>query len=266
MTGKVLGIISIKGGVGKTTVTVALGFALANEFGKKVLLVDTNFSAPNLALHVGFVNPKRTIHNVLCDNMPAEKAVYASEYGFDILPGALVYGKINPSELRNKIMPLREKYDVILIDSSPTLNEEIVSAILASDEILVVTTPDHITLANTLLAIKLAKKSNVNVLGLVLNKVHRKSFELDIDEIEEISNSSVLAVVPYELKILEALSRNVPSTKHAMTDSTVEYKKLAGALIGKRYNDPRLKSRIKQMFSRKAPKQEINRNALQKRA
>jgi len=50
--GKTIGIISIKGGVGKTTTVSALGAALANEFDKKVLLIDANFSAPNLALHL----------------------------------------------------------------------------------------------------------------------------------------------------------------------------------------------------------------------
>jgi MinD-like ATPase involved in chromosome partitioning or flagellar assembly len=46
--GKIIGIISIKGGVGKTTAVSNLGAVLANEFGKKVLLVDANFTAPNL--------------------------------------------------------------------------------------------------------------------------------------------------------------------------------------------------------------------------
>ena len=46
--GKVLGVISIKGGVGKTTLVSNLGASLANDFKKKVLLIDANFNAPNL--------------------------------------------------------------------------------------------------------------------------------------------------------------------------------------------------------------------------
>ena len=62
--GESIGILSIKGGVGKTTTTVSLGAALAQQ-GKNVLLVDGNFSAPNLALHLGIVQPEISLYDVL---------------------------------------------------------------------------------------------------------------------------------------------------------------------------------------------------------
>jgi len=63
--GKIIGVISLKGGVGKTTTVANLGASLAKDFNKKVLVVDANFSAPNLGLHLGLVDPKTTIHDVL---------------------------------------------------------------------------------------------------------------------------------------------------------------------------------------------------------
>ena len=62
---KVFGIIALKGGVGKTTVVANLGAALAQEFHKRVLLVDANFTTPHLGLHVGMVRPSHTLHNVI---------------------------------------------------------------------------------------------------------------------------------------------------------------------------------------------------------
>lgn len=256
--GRIIGIISIKGGVGKTSVVSALGAAIANEFGKKVLLIDANFSAPNLALHLGLVNPEVTLHHVLNNRVDVEDAIYETEYGFHIIPGALVYKKINPYKLKDKIKHLRDYYDIILIDSSPTLNEEILATMIASDELFVVTTPDYVTLSTTLRAIKLAKQKGTPIKGLILNKVFNKAFELSLSEIEETANCSVLAVLPHEINILEALSKNIPSTLHKQTDSTFEYKKLAAALIGEDYKDRRFKSALKKLFG-KIPNQEVNR-------
>ena len=56
---------AIKGGVGKTTIASSLASDLVNNFGKKVLLVDANYSAPNLGLHMDIVEPGKTIHDVL---------------------------------------------------------------------------------------------------------------------------------------------------------------------------------------------------------
>jgi len=63
--GKAIGVISLKGGVGKTSIVVALGAALS-ELGKKVLLVDGNLSSPNLGLHLNIINPEKTIHDISC--------------------------------------------------------------------------------------------------------------------------------------------------------------------------------------------------------
>jgi len=256
--GKIIGIISIKGGVGKTSVVSALGAALANKFDKKVLLVDANFSAPNLALHLGLVNPEITLHHILNNRTNVNEAIYETEYGFYIIPGALVYRKVNPHKLKDKIKHLKDYYDIILIDSSPTLNEEVLATMIASDELFVVTTPDHVTLSTTLRAVKLAKQRKTPIKGLILNKVYNKNFELSLEEIEEAADCNVLAVLPHEINILEALSKTTPSTLHKQSESTFEYIKLAGALIGEEYKDRRFKSKLKRLFG-KIPKQDINR-------
>lgn len=258
--GKTIGIIAIKGGVGKTSTVVALGAALANEFNKSVLLVDANFSAPNLALHLGIVNPETTLHHVLNNRANVEDAIYKTEHGFHIIPGALIHKKVNPFKLKDKINHLKDCYDIILIDSSPALNEEILSTMIASDELFVVTTPDHVTLSTTLRAVRLAKQRKTKIDGLILNKVYNKSFELNLDEIEEAAECNVLAVLPYEIHMLEALSKNTPSTLYKHTNSTVEYKKFAAALIGEDYKDPSFKSKLKGLFIKKPLKQEINRS------
>jgi len=263
---KVIGVISIKGGVGKTTVTTNLGAVLAKEFGKKVLLIDANFSAPNLGLHFGLVKPQATLHDVVSGKSEFDKAIYVHEAGFHFVPGALnASGKFDVFALKKKLKDIRNNYDVILIDSSPTLNAEMLSAIIASDELIVVTGPDYPTLSCTIRATKLAKSKNTPILGMVLNKKRGKNFELSIEDIEELADVPVLAVLKDDDKVLEALSETTPVSLYApRSNAGIEFRKLAAALIGETYEEPGIWAKIKGMFGGKYSKEEINRTIFHK--
>ena len=260
--GKTIGIVSLKGGVGKTSVIIALGAALAG-FDKKVLLIDGNLSSPGLGLHLNIIDPGTTLHHVLNRTANARDAIYQYE-NFDIMPASIFERiEINPLKLRDKIKGLKRRYDIILIDSSPSLDQETLGVILASDEIFVVTTPDHPTLSSTLKAIKLAKQRGTPINGLILNKVHNKNFELSLKDIEGVSEVPILAVIPYDINVLKALSEFMPSTHHKPKSSgSTEFKKLAAVLIGEKYKPIRLKG----IFGWINPKkQEINRELFYKR-
>lgn len=264
---KTIGVISIKGGVGKTTVASNLGAVLANEFGKKVLIVDANFSAPNLGLHFGLIKPENaTIHDVVTGKAAIEKATYVHDAGFHFIPGSLVAsGKIDVYSLKKKLKDFKKNYDIVLIDSSPTLNSEILATMIASDELLVVTSPDYPTLSCTIRAIKLARQKNTPIVGLILNKHRGKRFELSIDDIEELAEVPVLASLPDDIKVLEALSLATPVSLHAPWNRiSDEYKKLAASLIGEKYEDPRFFMKLKNLLFKDSSKAAMNRVELYK--
>ena len=172
--GKVIGIIAIKGGVGKTTISASLASDLANHYGKKVLLIDANYSAPNLGLHMDIVDPETTIHDVLAGKTRISRAVHP-RYGVDVVPGSYsCTKKFNPLKLRDKIAVIKKNYDFIIIDSSPSLNEELLSTMLASDNLFLVSTPDYPTLSCALRAIKLARQRDKHILGIILNKIREE--------------------------------------------------------------------------------------------
>jgi len=262
MPAKVFGIISIKGGVGKTTIASNLGLALS-DFNKKVLLIDADFSSPSLALHFGLLNPAKTINQVFKNKITVHEAVHEYSQNLDLLPSALISDKPEPHLLKKKIEPLREHYDYIIIDSSPTLNQEMLSTIMASDEIFVVTSPDYPTLSATLHAVKVAKKQKTPITGLILNRVLNKKFELTLEEIQEAADVPIIAVLREDLSIPKGIAETAPGTQiKPLAKTSVEFMKLASSLVREEYEDPRFLAKLKKFFINEIRKEEINREVL----
>jgi septum site-determining protein MinD len=249
---KVYGVIALKGGVGKTSVVANLGASLVNDFQKKVLLVDANFSTPHLGLHLGIINPKYSLHPVLNNKYSIYESIYQHPIGLHIIPGTLAPEVANPLSLKEKIEPLKDIYDVILIDSSPSLNDEMYATMAASDELLVVSSPDYPTLSATLQAINLAKRKNVPIRGIIINKVRKKKFELTSKEIAKTSEVDVLATLPDDVNVLASLSEMQPVTTYRpYRDVSVAFKKLAASLVDEKYRSLRMFSRARQAIGEK---------------
>jgi len=262
--GKSIGVVSLKGGVGKTSVVCSLGHTLAQQ-GKKVLLVDGNFSAPNLGLHLNVVDPGKTLHDMLRGKATSTESIVELD-DFDLLPADLFNKyKFNPLKLKDKLRYLKDKYDIVLLDSSQSLNEETLAVMNASDELLVVTTPDTPTLGTTIKAVKLAKEKGTQINGLILNKVYKKKFEISLEDAEKTTDVPVMAVIPHDVNIPKALSEFKPLTKHKpKSEASKEFNKLASTLIGKKY--PSGFKGIKGIFRMIKPKrQDINRTIFYER-
>ncbi|MEK6839700.1 MAG: AAA family ATPase [Nanoarchaeota archaeon] len=259
---RVIGIIAIKGGVGKTSCVAQLGSALA-DFGKKVLLIDANFSAPNLGFHLGLVNPKKTLHDALQGRTSIHKTIYTYNKNLHVIPGSLLNDKINPFLLKKQIAKLRDFYDIIIVDSSPNLNHEILATMVAADELLVVTNPDVPTLSCTMHAVKQALQKKIPITGLILNKVRNKNFELSLEEIEDSCGVPVVGYLPESVAVPESIAYTTPLPYHKpLHDVSIEMKKLAAALIQQDYKDPRFLSQLRKLFDKSVRKDEVNRELL----
>jgi septum site-determining protein MinD len=253
---QVLGIVSLKGGVGKTEVVVELGSAIAS-FGKKVLLIDGNLNAPNLGLRFNIVNPLKTLHHLLARKAKLEEVIQKIGKNLDLIPASIIYDyEVNPIKLKEVVQEIRRKYDYILIDSSPSLDNTTLSVMIASDKIFIVSTPDHITLGTTIKAINKAKNRGTKIDGLILNKVHNKNFELKTHQIEEVLETPIMALLKYNLNIQKATSKfkSVIQT-NPYSSQTREFKNLAATLIGKKYKT----FSLKRFFRLYPEKPEINR-------
>lgn len=145
---RVLALANQKGGVGKTTTTINLGAALV-ETGRKVLLVDLD---PQGSLSVGLgINPhtlELSIYNLLLGSGVDAADVIAESpvEGMDILPSnidlsaaeiQLVAEVARESTLSRVLEPLRDRYDVILVDCAPSLGLLTVNALTAADTVVI---------------------------------------------------------------------------------------------------------------------------------
>lgn len=259
---KTIGFISIKGGVGKTTAVANLGYILANEFGKKVLIVDSNLSAPSLALHYGFLKWHHTLTDVLEHKATIKSAIYELYPNLHILPSSMksIKDLLDPQMLKKHLLSVKPVYDYILLDTTPALNKELLAAMLASDELFVITTPDHATLSCTMHAVQIAKRKRNPIRGIIINKVLGKKYELSLQNIEEQTKTPVVSVlfkdnfIPHSQAETKTIAEFKPKS-----NTTIQLRKLAAALANEKYQEPRLFKRLNSNFRRSLTREEVNR-------
>ncbi|MAH03228.1 hypothetical protein CMI39_00370 [Candidatus Pacearchaeota archaeon] len=242
--GKAIGIISIKGGTGKTTNVVNLANILTKVYNQRILIVDANFSAPNLRLHLGLGEPKVGIHEMLQESVEPKEAIYSTSHGFNILPAKLNNTKpTKVSSLKEYIEDLKDYYDFILIDSSPNINAEILSAIKASDSLIMMINPDYSSLSCLLNAIKIAKENKIKIDGLIINKVYNSKNEVSFGDIENTTGEKIIAVIPHHKDIHESVLKRIPLELHKRKEYSKEYLELAKFII--LLNNPASKIKLK---------------------
>ena len=232
--GDVLAFVSIKGGVGKTTLALETASALANHFDKKVLLVDGNFSAPNVGMYLDLTNHENydvTLHDSLM-GLGLHNAIYEC-HGFDVVPASFEYGQdVDIFRLGKVLSRVKRRYDFIILDSSPNY-EELKPIIAAADKVFVVTSPDITTLKTSLKAAKLARKDGTPVAGIVVNRIRSPRHEMDLDEIEKEGEIPVLARIRDHKKMAAASFYKQPMTIYDEANVVSrEIKRFVSALCG----------------------------------
>jgi MinD-like ATPase involved in chromosome partitioning or flagellar assembly len=246
---KVIAIMSSKGGSGKTVTVSNICYALSTVFGKKVLAIDTNITTASLGLHFNILEPKATLYDVLNDQCDIKDSLCKINDNLFIIPTAMKFDRKEKSldivseevnDLVHKyeiiLSSLVDKFDLIVLDSAPGFNVESVSAMQIADGIIIVSNPEYPTLAATANLIKYAKILNVPSGGLILNKITGKSYDISKEEVEDVLKIKIIGEVPSEGKVLESIAARKPVVElYPHSRSAIAYKKIAGHLVGKKY-------------------------------
>ena len=182
--GKIISLANQKGGVGKTTTTINLAASLA-VLEKKVLIIDADPQA-NATSGLGFdlKNIQSSIYECIVDEVEAEKVILKTDIAnLDIIPSHidLVGAEIEMLNLPNRekvlksaIEHLKESYDFILIDCSPSLGLITVNALTASDSVIIPVQCEYFALEglgkllNTIKIIQSRLNKNLEIEGFLL--------------------------------------------------------------------------------------------------
>ncbi len=154
---KFITVASGKGGVGKTNFAVNFAYILANEFQKRVLLIDADIGMANIHLFLN-IEPKKSIKDLFFGES-IENIVYHA-HGFDTLLGfsgiedIFEMEEVSIQSIVTQLDKISSRYDYVIIDTGAGIDHKVSSFLRASDKAYIVTTPEPTALMDAYALIK----------------------------------------------------------------------------------------------------------------
>src|SRR3989344_1908666 len=235
--GRVIVILSGKGGVGKTTITANLGIALAKR-GMNVCLIDADIAMANLSLLLNMQNSPITLHDVLLGEANIQDAIYDGPAGVKFIPSGLSlenYRRVDSERLQSVIDSIRNQFDFILLDCAAGIEKNVLAAIAASDEVILVTMPTSPSIADVLKAKITAQRLGSKTIGVIMNFVRKENGEIKKDDVMKMLELPVFATVPFDDEIRKSFMQEkvMPvMIRKPGTPAAIEIQRAAAKLAG----------------------------------
>lgn len=251
--GKIIAIANQKGGVGKTTTSINLAASLAH-YGKKVLLVDADPQA-NASTGLGFdiENQDKTIYQSLIGRVETREAVRHTEVenldlvtsdinlvGFEL---EIVYDKERELYMRRALSQVKDDYDYILIDCSPSLGLITLNALTAADSVIIPVQSEYFALegiGKLLHTIKLLKSKlnpSLKIEGFVLTMFDarlRHANQVATEVKNHFGDMVFNTFIQRNVKLSEAASYGQPVLQYdSESKGSINYLDLAKELINR---------------------------------
>ena len=252
--GKVIAIANQKGGVGKTTTAINLAASLA-VLEKKVLIIDADPQA-NTTSGLNFSpdnDQKRTLYEVMIGTIDIRDALIQTElHDLQMIPSHinLVGAEIEMIEtpdresiLKQRLAPIRDDYDFIIIDCSPSLGLITINSLAAADSVMIPVQPEFFALeglGKLLQTIRLVQNqvnTELTIEGFVVTmfdgrtKVHAQV----VNELREHFKDMVFnTIIQRSIRLSEAPSHGKPIILYdVLSNGTYNYMNLAKEVLEK---------------------------------
>ena len=160
----VFSVTSGKGGVGKTNMSVNLALALS-RMGKRVTLVDADLGLANVDVLLG-LTPQKNLFHLFHEGVALRDILYPTPYGFNILPASTGVSEMlslttgQKLELLEAVDELEDELDFLIVDTGAGISDNVLYFNLATQERLIVLTPEPTSLTDAYALIKVLKHTH----------------------------------------------------------------------------------------------------------
>ncbi len=265
-TARVITVSSGKGGVGKSNVAINLAVQF-KKMGKKVLILDADFGLANIEVMFGAI-PKYSLADVIYKGMGIRDVITNGpmDIGF-ISGGSGVVGMNNLGSdtlnfLVKNIAKLDEMADVVIIDTGAGISEAVLEFLLASEEIILVTTPEPTSITDSYSLLKALKSNsrfrNETKLRVIANKVAstedgQQLYHKLATVVEQYLGleTSLLGVIPQDVALKNAVMQQSPVTiASPSAQSARAFQDIADTLMNVPHTDKVYKKGMAAFFAR----------------
>jgi len=230
----IIPIISLKGGVGKTTVSINLADLLAtNKY--KVLLIDTD--PQNSVASLLCKKSNKGLSEVLRKEFDIDEVIIkiSKDKDFFIIPAGeyaitrpIEYEKLFTKENMEKIINSLKDYefDFVIFDTAPRISKPLNTLLDFANFVLVVLLPLPASIASFDKFLKYLKSINFSNYSVVVNKMEANEISEDFYSfIQSITNNNILTTLPKDLKVVESEGNCIPISSYAPNSAFVSFLK-----------------------------------------